>query len=277
MVLLQDSSVFSQEPLLLDFDDGFLTFLLLSLKLLLSKLSLTLLLVNSKFLLPEAFDLSLVFQFAHAASLGIHLLQTVILGKLLHKLALELLFHAFLFLSSFSLESELVLAGSLQFFTNTHSLLCLGSLLGLSGLFALLNVKLISELLLKGLLGSTLLLFSRKLLEDLVTDGFGFLLHGVDLILTSLLLLGISADHFILVLIHLSLAFQESPLLVLRKNHISLALLFLLLDDAILFIIFFDHALNDSVDLFLFSQVLLVSLLTGNICIINLSLNGALV
>jgi hypothetical protein len=232
MVLLQNSSMLSQEPFLLGCDDVFLTFLLLSLKLLLSKLSLALLLVNSKFLLPEAFDLSLMFQFAHAASLSIHLLQTVVLGKLLHKLALEFFFHAFLFLSAFSLESELVLAGGLQLFTNAHSLLRLSSLLGLSGLFALLNVKLISELLLKGLLGSTLLLLSRKPLEDLVTNGLGFLLHGMDLILTSLLLLGVSADHFILVLIHLSLAFQESPLLILRKNHISLALLFFLLNDA---------------------------------------------
>jgi len=59
----------------------------------------------------------------------------------------------------------------------------------------------------------------------------------------------------------------------LRKNHISLALFFFLLDDALLFIIFFDHALNDSVNLFLFSQVLLVSLLPSNIRIINLLLN----
>ena len=172
-----------------------------------------------------------------------------------------------------SLKSKLILTGSLEFLTNADTLLSLSSLLSLSCFFALLNVKLVSELLLEFFLSSSLLLLGGQFLEDLVTDGFGLHFHSLDLVLTSLLLLSISSDHLVLVLVHLSLAFQKCTLLVLRKNHISLRLLFLLLDDAGLLVVFLDHALDNSIDLLLLSQVLLMSLFSGDVGIINLLLN----
>lgn len=100
-----------------------------------------------------------MFQLAHASSLSIHLLETIILGEFLHKLALEFFFHTSFFFSTLLLESELVLTGGLEFLTNLDSLLSLGSLLDLSCLFALLHIKVVSELLLEHLLSHSLLLF----------------------------------------------------------------------------------------------------------------------
>ncbi len=48
-------------------------------------------------------------------------------------------------------------------------------------------------------------------------------------------------------------------------------------DDSTLFIIFFDHSLDNGINLSLFFQVLLVGLLTQQICIIDLLLNFPLV
>jgi len=50
-------------------------------------------------------------------------------------------------------------------------------------------------------------------------------------------------------------------------------LLFLLLDDAGLLVVFLDHTLDNSIDLLLLSQVLLMSLISGDIGIIDLLLN----
>ena len=243
----------------------------------LGNLRFSLSLIDGKFLLPQTLDLALMFQLTHAAPLSIHLLQSIILCELLHQLALELLFHAFLFLSTLSLESELVLAGGLELFTDAHAFLSLGSLLGLSGLFALLYIQVVSELLLEGLFGSPLLLLARQFLEDLVADGLGLLLHRLDFILSGLLLLSIPAHHLVLILVHLALALQQSSLLVLRQNHVSLTLLFLLLDNAGLFVVFLDHALNDGIDLLLLSEVLFVGLLARNVGIVDLLLDRALV
>ena len=277
VMLLKDGGVLGQESCLLLLDDGSLAALFLLLKLLLGKLSLSLLLVDSELLLPESLDFALVFQLTHAASLSVHLLKSVILCELLHQLALEFLLHAFLFLGALSLESELVLACSLEFLADAHSLISLCTFLRLCGLFSLLHIEVVSELLLEHLLGSSLLLFGGELLEDLIANSLGFLLHSLDLILTSLLLLSIPSDHLVLVLVHFALAFQECSFLVLRKNHISLTLLFLLLDDAVLFVVFLDHALNDGINLLFLSQVLLVSLLTSNVRIIDLLLDLTLV
>ena len=277
VVLLQNGGVLSQQSLLLLLDDVALTGLFLSLKLLLGELRLTLLLVNRQLLLPESLDLALVFQFTHATPLRIHLLQSVILCELLHQLALELFLHAFLLFGSLSLKSELVLAGCLELLTDTHTLLSLSSLLRLGGFLSLLHVQFVSQLLLEGLLRSSLLLLSGKLLEDLITDGFSLLLHGLDFILSGLLLLGVPAHHFVLVLVHLSLALEQCSLFVLREDHICLTLLLLLLDDACLLVVLFNHALNNCIDLRFLSKVLLVCLLTGNIGIINLFLDRALV
>ena len=54
-------------------------------------------------------------------------------------------------------------------------------------------------------------------------------------------------------------------------------MLFLLLDNAGLFVVFLDHALNDGIDLLLLSEVLLVGLLARNVGIVDLLLDRALV
>lgn len=272
-MLLQDRSVLGQKSLLLHRDDVSLAALLLRLKLLLCELGLTLLLVNSQLLLPESLDLPLVFQLTHATSLGVHLLESVILCELLHKLALEFFLHAQLFSSPLGLKSELVLTGRLELFTDTHALLSLCPLLSLSGLFAFLDIEVVSKLLLEHFLSSSLLFLGSELLEDLVTKGLSLLLHSLDLVLTGLLLLSVPSDHLILVSVHLSLALEKCPFLVYRKDHISLTLLFLLLDDAGLLIVLLDHSLNDSVNLLLLSQVLFVGLVASIISIIDLLLD----
>lgn len=277
MVLLQNGGVLGQQSLLLLLDDVALAGLLLRLKLLLCELGLPLLLVNRQLLLPESLDLALVFQFTHATPLRVHLLQSVILRELLHQLALELFLHAFLLFGSLSLESELVLTGGLEFLTDAHTLLRLSSLLGLGGLLSLLHVQFVSQLLLEGLFGGSLLFLGGQLLEDLITDGFSLLLHGLDFILSGLLLLGVPSHHLVLILVHFSLALEQGSLFVLREDHICLTLLLLLLDDARLLIVLFNHALNYCIDLLFLSKVFLVSLLTSNIGIVNLFLDRALV
>ena len=54
-------------------------------------------------------------------------------------------------------------------------------------------------------------------------------------------------------------------------------MLFLLLDNAGLFVVFLDHALNDGIDLLLLSEVLFVGLLARNVGIVDLLLDRALV
>ena len=269
--------MFGKQSLLLLLDNVGLSNLLLSLSFLFCLFGLSLLLVDNKLILPELFHLTLVFLLAHTSSLSVHLLETLILGELLHELALELLLHAFLFLSTFSLKSELVLAGSLELFSDANPLLSLSPLLRLSCLLALLDVEVVAELLLELLLGRTLLLLGSELLEDAVTDGLSLLLHRLDLILTGLLLLSVPADHFIFILIHLRLAPQECALLVLREDHIGLRLFFLLLNDTRLLVVFLDHALNNGIDLALLPQVLIVCLLAKESSVIDLLLDLALV
>ena len=208
MVLLKDGSVLGKQSLLLFFDDGALAGLFLLLKLLLGSLGLSLGLVDCQLLLPEALDLALMLLFAHAASLSVHLLQSIVLCELLHQLALEILFHAFLFLGSFGLESELVLTSSLKLFTDANSLLSLSTLLCLGSLFRLLHIQVVSELLLEHLFSIALLFLRCQLLEDLITNGLSLLLHGTDIVLSLLLLLGVPAHHFVLVLIQFFLALE---------------------------------------------------------------------
>lgn len=98
---------------------------------LLLQLHLSLHLVNFKLLLPEALDLSFVFLLPHASSLRIHLLESFVLGELLHQLAFEFFLHLLLFFLFDGLEADLVLSGGLQLLTHSESLLSLGTFLGL--------------------------------------------------------------------------------------------------------------------------------------------------
>lgn len=269
--------MFGQQTGLLLSNDIALALLFLRFELLLRSFCLALGLVNRQFLLPQALDFALVFQLTHAASLGIHLLQTIVLCKLLHQLALEFFFHALFFFSTLLLKSELVLTGSLKLLSDAHSLLRLSSLFGLSSFFALLHVKIVSELLLELLLGVALLLLGCESLKDLVADSFCLLFHCLDLVLTSLLLLSVPAHHLVFILIHLFLALEQCALFVLGQNHVSLGLLFLLIHDALLLVVFFNHALHHCVHLGLFLQVLVVSLLPKQVGIIDLLLDFFLV
>ena len=214
-MLLKDCSVLSQESGFFFCDYVALSDLLLSFEFLFLSFSLALSLVDDELLLPQTLDFALVFQLTHAASLCIHLLKSVILCEFLHQLALELFLHAFLFLGSFSLESKLIFTSGLKLLTNTDALLSLCSFLSLSSFLSLLHVKVIPQLLLECFLGSTLLLFSSKFLEDLVTDSFSLLFHCLDFVLSGLLLLSVPSDHLVFILIHLPLAFQEGTLLIL--------------------------------------------------------------
>ena len=148
-MLLEDGGVLGQQPLLLLLDDLALTTLLLRLELRLGHLSRALCFVNDELLLPQALDLALVFQLAHAALLSIHLLQALILRELLHQLSLELVLHALFLSSSLLLESHLELLSSLQLLSDAHTLLCLCTLLGQGCFFCLLNVKFIPEVFLE--------------------------------------------------------------------------------------------------------------------------------
>ena len=205
----------SQESGLLVCDNIALSSLLLSFEFLLCSFSLALSLVDDELFLPQTLDFALVFQLTHAASLRIHLLESIVLCEFLHQLALELFLHAFLFLGTFSLESKLVLTSGLKFLTNTDALLSLCSLLSLGSLLRLLHVQVISQLLLEHFLSGTLFLLRGKLPEDLVTDGFSLLFHRLDFVLSGLLLLSVPSDHLVFILVHLPLAFQESTFLVL--------------------------------------------------------------
>ena len=208
VVLLEDGGVLGQESGLLFRDDVALSSLLLSLEFLLLSFGLALGLVDDELLLPQTLDFALVFQLAHAASLSIHLLESVVLREFLHQLALELFLHALLFFGTLGLESKLVLTSSLKFFTNTDALLSFSPLLSLGSLFGLLHVQVIPQLLLEHFLGGTLLLFIGKLPEDLVTDSFSLLFHRLNFVLSGLLLLSVPSDHLVFILIHLPLAFH---------------------------------------------------------------------
>ena len=83
MVLKQDRLMFGQQALLLLFDDGTLTLLFGSFEFLLGLLGLALGFVDSELLLPQTLDFPLVFKLTHTSSLGIHLLQSVVLCELL--------------------------------------------------------------------------------------------------------------------------------------------------------------------------------------------------
>lgn len=91
------------------------------------------------------------------------------------------------------------------------------------------------------------------------------------------MLLSVPSHHLVLVLVHFRLAFQQGSLLVLRKDHVSLRLLLLLLGDAGLLVVFLDHAMHNSVHLCLLFHVLFVSLLSQEVSLINLILDLTLV
>ena len=101
--LLQDCLVLGKQCTFLLLDNSSYTLFLQLLCSKLLNLVFALLLVDSQFFLPKSLDLSFMFKFTHASSLGIHLLKTFVFCKFFHKLALKFIFHPFLLSCSFSL------------------------------------------------------------------------------------------------------------------------------------------------------------------------------
>ena len=94
---------------------------------------------------------------------------------------------------------------------------------------------------------------------------------------SGLLLLSISLNHFVLILFHLSLAFQKCPLLIHGQDHVGLRLLSLLHVDTRHFIVFIDHTLNNLVNLLALALILSTSLFPELSIQLNLFLNVLLV
>jgi len=165
VVLLEDHLMLGQESLLLQLHNGHLSELLVLLGNSLLFLDFTLGVVDHKSVLPEALDFAFVFQLTHASLLGVHLLETLVLGKLLHQFLLELVFESELLSGTLSLKAGLEFLGSLELFT--HSVLSgdISTLLSKGGLFLLLNVQFVSEVLLEFLFKTTLFFLSSQLHE----------------------------------------------------------------------------------------------------------------
>merc|ERR1712195_75614 len=149
VMLSQNSSVLSQKSLLLEVDDGHLSEFLVLLGGAILFLDSALGLINGESILPETFDFSLVVLLAHASFLSVHLLETLILGELLHELVLEFILKSLLFGSALGLKTGLEFLGSLELFTNSVLSGNISTLLSEGSLFLLLNVQFVSEVLLQ--------------------------------------------------------------------------------------------------------------------------------
>ena len=74
-----------------------------------------------------------------------------------------------------------------------------------------------------------------------------------------MLLGSVPTHHFIFVTLHLSLAPLEGTFLVGRQNHVCLRLFLFLEHNTAHFVVFIDHALDDSVNLLTLPLVLFAS------------------
>jgi len=213
VVLLQDLSVLSKQALFLLLHDSRLSALILLLLTHLLEFELPLGPVDGQLLLPESLDLALVLLLPHASLLGVHLLQTLVVSKLLHQLLFEFVLHSAFFCLAFDLQTLLVSLGCKEVLLDLLSLLKL-LLLSLAGLFfKLLEVKFVAEVFDVLVFSSPLLLLLLELLEDLLSSGLSFSLLSLDLSLTSLLLLSITPKHLVLILLELFLLSEELSLL----------------------------------------------------------------
>lgn len=210
--------------------------------------------------MPEALDFASVLQLAHTTLLRIHLLETLVLCKLLHQLLFEFVFHAALFCSTLGLQAHLEIFCLLQLLLVTFALFSLSSFLGHGCLFAFLEIKFIAKIFLEFLFSSALHLFSFQFFENGVTGFFSSVLGSLDLVKAILLLFSVLADHFVFVSLHFLLASLECSLFVDREDHVGLSLLHLKSSNAGHFAIFINHALDYIVNLILFLFVLFVSL-----------------
>ena len=170
--------------------------------------------INSKFLLPELLDITLMLQLSHASLLGIHLLKTLILGEFLSHFNFEVLFHSSFFSQTLSLKFELIILSGLELLKLTQAF-CLLISLSLTGtLLNFFDLKLVSEVLLIFLLSPTLSLLKCKLLEDGLTLLLSFFFKSLKVIGSLLLLTSVSSDQLLFILIKLLLTFLKSFFLI---------------------------------------------------------------
>lgn len=154
MVLRKHGCVLCQKSLLLHFDYVGLVEVLGHLYLALSQLDCALLSVNDELVLPQTLDFTSVLELAHSSLLLGHLLETLVFGKLGQQLLLEVLFEAFLFGGTLSLQSHLEILGFLELALGLV-LLLLSFTLALSGSeLVLLYVELIPKVLAELILGA---------------------------------------------------------------------------------------------------------------------------
>lgn len=214
--------------------------------------------IYSKFFSPEPLDFALVFLFAHPTFLVIHLLKTLILGKFLHQLCSENLFHALFFGGALSLETHLEVFCFLKFLLNSLPLFnfCFFSLN--RSLFSFLVVEFIPKIFLELFLSPSCDLLCFKSFEYLVPCICCCVFRCLNLVHALLLLLGIPSDHFIFVALHFLLSPLLSSFLLYTQDHVSLSLFHFELLDTSHLSVFIDHALYDVVNLFFFLLILLV-------------------
>lgn len=233
-------------------DPGFLCALSLHLGELLVPLSF----INDQLLLPQFLDVSLMLSFNHALFLLSHLFETFVLRELLHQLCFEFLLNPQFFESTLLLESHLELFRFLELSALTILFIDLCLLPRDRLQLALLVVQLVTQVLLKFFLLAALIFLSFQSFENFFAGLLSLVFGRLNLAESVLLLLGVPSDHFILVLVHLLLASEQGPFLIIGEDHVSLRLLHFEVLNACHFSVFINHALNHVVDLVTLPQVL---------------------
>lgn len=145
------------------------------------------------------------------------------------------------------------------------------------GELVLLHVKLVPEVFLEFLLGTSGHLLSFEASEDGLSGFLCLILGLLDLVKTLLLLLGVLTNHLVFEGLHLLLTLEEGALLVHGENHVSLRLLHFEVLDTGHFAVFRNHTLNDGVDLVLLFKVFLVGFGLQLLAVNNLVLDSGLV
>ena len=156
-----------------------------------------------------------MLELAHASLLRIHLLEALVLGKLLGHLDLELILHANFLGMALSLQPHLVVLGGLELLQLSLALVLSLPLGGTGTLLHFLYLEIVAQVLDVLGLGAALSLLESKFLEDGFTLGLGLSLKGGGLTGTRLLLGSVTANHLVLVLFKLTLTFHKGALFVL--------------------------------------------------------------
>lgn len=192
-------SMLAEESLAFHLDNNGLASLILFLGTSLLEFHLSLSPVYGELFLPQALDLSFMFLLAHPSLLGVHLFKAFILSELLRQLCLELILHASLLSLSLFLEALLVCLGGKEIVSDLLTLLYLLALSLTSLLLQLLHIKVVTQILDILSLGTTLLLLTLQLLEDLFPCSLSFCLLGLNFSLSAFLLLSVPSEHLIFV------------------------------------------------------------------------------